>query len=397
MPANHKSLARLTRIALVVAAFALALTTMAASASAKTPATRAHAAKKANDTAAVPAEGIFDGCDITVDISSCEQDLQAIHAAGMQVVVANIPLGATLDEITAYASAAQAAGVSVMWELNDAGFWGGTWTANSAAYDYSEFATPCGCTDTTQVLQYMIQALAALPATYGYYAADDWTLSPSDTPALSQYVSEIKAVDPSHMVMIGSAVSQGTSFYSTGATIGNEIYPETTNDLMPAGQNLATWDSVDQGIAQDQRAATSNGSPAAFILQAFTFGDSLADGEAVGVCTPQMTAAQCAGLLSYPSAAVQLQLRNEVLQHSHPKLILWYTFSQTYGQGDRWTGLTTAVTAPYPATATTARARHSRAHLKPARHSRKRPAKRHRAAGKHLRKHRLTPRGSDRH
>jgi hypothetical protein len=380
MPKNHSRITRLARIAVSLMAIAVAITALTGTgiAAAKVPANKAHAAekahaakkseaaKKAHSLASLPDQGIFDSCDITVDLSTCEQDLQAIHQAGLKVVVTNIPLGATLDEITQYATAAQSAGVSVMWELNDAGFWGGTWTANSAGYDYSEFATPCGCTDTTQVLQYMIQSLAALPATYGYYAADDWTLSPDDTQALTQYVSEIKAADPSHMVMIGSAVSQGTSFYRTGATIGNEIYPETTSDLMPVGRNLASWDSVEQGAAQDQHAATNHGSASAFILQSFTFGDSLADGEAVGVCTEQMSEGQCANLLHYPSAAVQLQLRNEVLEHAHPKLILWYTFSQTYGQGDRWTGLTSAVKAPYPVTATVARAKHSKGHRRAA-------------------------------
>jgi hypothetical protein len=76
-----------------------------------------------------------------------------------------------------------------------------------------------------------------------------------------------------------------------------------------------------------------------------------------------MSPQQCYGKLNYPSAATQLQLRNEVLEHSNAKLILWYSFQQTYGQAgndtysiyptggaaaNRWAGLTAAVKAPYP-------------------------------------------------
>ena len=176
---------------------------------------------------------------------------------------------------------------------------------------------------------------------------------------LRQYVNEIKSVDPDHMVMVGSNQSQGTTYYGTGASIGNEIYPETTSSLLPLGRNLASWDSVQQSVSEDQRAATRAGTPSAFILQAFSFGDSLGDGEAVGACTPKMTQAQCASVLRYPEAGVQLELRNQVLEHAHPKLILWFTFNQA-NQGDRWAALTHVVNATLPAVATAARAKHAR-------------------------------------
>ena len=86
------------------------------------------------------------------------------------------------------------------------------------------------------------------------------------------------------------------------------------------GQHLADWESVDQSIEQGQQAASSSGKDSAFILQAFTFGDNKDDGEAVGVCTPSMNQQECYSKLDYPSASTQLQLRNEVLEHSSAKL-----------------------------------------------------------------------------
>jgi len=380
MSKKHKSGGRLARTAVAFMAATAMFSALATTgvASARTPhaAKTANATKKAHATGTLPAEGIFDGCQISASLTTCEQDLLAMHQAGLQVAVVPFQWD-SLTDLSAYAAYAQSIGMSIMWEINDPGFWGGAWIGSSAAADYSAFSSACGCTETTAVLDYMVQWLGALPATYGYYAADDEVISLGERSSLTQYVSEIKALDPAAMVMIGSAVSQGTSYASTGATLGTEIYPETSGNMLPVSKNLSTWDGILQSVTQDQRAANQYGTPSAFILQAFTFGDNLTDGEDVGVCNAGMSSAQCAGLLSYPSASTQLQLRNEVLEHAHPKLILWYTFSESYGQGARWSGLSNAVTAPYPATATAARAKHSK-------RDEKRRAKEHR---KHPKRH----------
>jgi hypothetical protein len=373
MPKPPSRSTRLARLALLLTAVTLLLSAIAgtgiASAKGKHAPKKAHAAKKSNakkkahDAGALPTEGMFDSCDIGGNLNGCEQDLQKMRQAGFQVAVVGMQWY-SLSQLSAYADYAQSLGMSVMWEINDPGFWGGAWNGSSAANDFPQFSAACGCTDSTQVLDYMIHWLGALPATSGYYAADDELLTPAERGGLTHYVSEIKSIDPSDTVMVGSNQSQGTTYDSTGATIGNQIYPETTSDLVPYSSNLATWDSVDQSVTQDQRAATARGAESAFILQAFSFGDSLIDGEDVGVCNANMSAAHCASLLRYPSAGTQLQLRNEVLEHAHPKLILWYTYGQTYGQGDRWSGLVSAIKAPYPATASAARAKHSKGHKK---------------------------------
>jgi hypothetical protein len=367
MPKNRCRLARLTRTALLLTTIAVAFATQAASSFAASHAAKPRkvthsshksvATKKARTVGALPAQGIFDSCSISSNLTTCEQDLQQMHQAGMQVAVMSIQ-GDSTAVLTSYASYAQSIGMSVMWEINDPGFWGGAWIGSSAAADWGSFSSACSCTDTAQVLSSMIQFLGSLPATYGYYAADDWTLTPSQKGGLKQYVSEIKAVDPGHMVMIGSAQGDGTTYYSTGATIGNEIYPETTRSLMPYSSNLGMWQSVQQSVGQDQRAATQAGTSSAFILQAFTFGDNIWDGEAVGACTAAMTQTQCASLLQYPSASVQLELRNLVLQNAAPKLLLWYTYGEA-SQGNRWADLTSVVRAQYPVSATTARAKHA--------------------------------------
>jgi len=380
MPKNGRLAALISRTTVLLVAISVAFGAQTASGLAASSSSNAldvaHASKQATSTVkaraaqGVPTEGIFDSCNLASALSTCEQDLLQMHQAGFQVAVlsiANVPL----DNISGFASYAQSIGMSVMWEIDDPGFWGGAWELNSAVSDWPGFSTACDCTDTGQVLSTMIQWLSALPATYGYYAADDWTLTRNNLPGLTQYVSEIKAADPNHMVMVGSTQPDGGTYYSSDATIGNEIYPETTTSLLPRGANLAAWESIDQSITQDQHDANNAGTASAFILQAFTFGDSVADGEAVGVCTPSMSETRCASLLQYPNAAVQIALRDEVLERAHPKLILWYTFSEA-SQGKRWSALSSVIRAPYPATASAARARLSRRAASRKRHAQRR-------------------------
>jgi len=373
MPSCHRLSSRLPRFAVVfgvlLSVLALAPGALAASHAAKS--VKKSAAAKAHDSSSGPAEGIFDNCDLSTELSVCEQRLSVMARAGLRVVVLG-GIGLVSEQnLQAYAGFARSLGMGVMWELNDPGFWGGAWTGSSAAADFSQFAGACGCTSTTGVLDAMIGFLSGLPGTYGYYAADDESITPGQGNGLREFVSEIKRVDPDHMVMVGASAGQGQSNATSGAVLGNEIYPVTTGQIADQNNNLAVWDEVQQQITQSQTSATRHQQASAFILQAFTFGDNLADGQAVGVCTAQMTQQQCYHKLLYPSSQVQLELRNEVLAHSHPKLILWYSFQQTYGQAGtdtyslyptgalahaRWQGLTEAINAPLPALATAARA-----------------------------------------
>lgn len=359
-------LAHSTRIALgaLALALAVALGGLASSASARAlrprrPALEHHSLRSSD----APLEGIFDGCDLGSELSICEQRLAVIAHGGLKVVVIGVGQSSVAD-LAAYAGYAQSLGMRVMWELNDPGYWGGVWNGSSAAADNPQFAAACGCSDTTGVFDAMITSLASLPATYGYYAADDESIEPGQSVALRAYVSEIKALAPGQMVMIGDNIAQGQANASAGAVMGNQIYPEMTSNIANMDGNLAAWDMVRGQISQAQQTATRDGQDSAFLLQAFTFGDNLDDGEAVGACTPQMSQQQCYSRLRYPSEQVQLELRNEVLERTRAKLILWYSFQGTYGQaGDdsysiyptgavaqaRWAGLVQAVNAPLPA------------------------------------------------
>lgn len=76
----------------------------------------------------------------------------------------------------------------------------------------------------------------------------------------------------------------------------------------------------------DQSSAVGQPPPpgqAGYILQAFSWGDNLGDGEAMGRCTRSDTPASCAAKYQAPTA-VQLEQMWCAVQQYNPHLVLWY-------------------------------------------------------------------------
>jgi hypothetical protein len=275
-------------------------------------------------------------------------------------------LGPSPWALSQYALAAQNLGMSVMWQIGDPNWWQQPPTSNQLAGDLPQFAAACGCSQNQALLTYVVDWFRALPGTYGYYAADDSVLRPGDGPAIAAYMGHIKHVDPNHPAMIGAySDEQRDGFQSIADLIGQEVYPVTTDPILPLDAHPASWDLVSQIATATQSTAHRAGTASAFILQAFSWGDNLSDGEAIGVCSSSDTIDSCNSRLRYPSGAEQLALRNAILRNAHPALILWWSFPGTYGPAvpdastrypsgaeaaARWAGLSAAIKA--------ARARH---------------------------------------
>jgi hypothetical protein len=310
-----------------------------------------------------PTQGVFETCHLDNELQRCEHRLQTMAAGGLQVVVMPA-MSESLDSLSAYAEQAHQLGMSVMWEISNPTWWQDPSTSTTAAGAFQGFATACGCQENGPLLAYTIHWLAQLPGTYGYYAADDSMLASGDQAGVARYVAQIKQQDPVHTVMIGAyGQQQGNSYEGIADVIGAESYPVRTNSLTRASSNQSAWNAVAQWASQTQKAADDARKQSAFILQAFTWGDNLADGEAIGACTPTDTRQSCYDKLTYPTPDDQLRLRKEVLLNAHPQLILWFSFPGTYGQAGhdtystyptgqtataRWNGLTQAIQAPPP-------------------------------------------------
>lgn len=333
-------------------------------------------ATAAGASAAPPAQGVFENCPLDTNMSLCVQRLQTMHAGGVDVVV--IGIGETKpDYLAFYAAVAHGLGMSVMWETSNQGWWRSPPTGTDMAGYFGGFAAACGCNQNGALLDYMIHYLGGLPGTYGYYAADDTMVQPGDGAAVASYTAQIKRDDPGHTVMIGSADASQTGSYQHAAdVIGAEVYPVTDSSLLPVSRNQDMWGNVAQTAIDTQASANRAGKASAFILQAFTWGDNVWDGQAIGVCSAQDSQASCYAKAQYPAPAAQLELRNQVLAHAHPKLILWWSFPGTYGQAGsdtysvyptgavaaaRWSGLSAAIQAPWPTVKSRSRAALARA------------------------------------
>jgi hypothetical protein len=286
--------------------------------------------------------------------------------------------GTSLNALATYAAAAHGVGMSVMWAIGTQAPWRSPATGTDLAPYFSGFAAACGCSENGALISFLAHWLGALPGTYGYYAADDSTLSSGDRAAVAAYVARIKQQDPGHTVMISSAnEGQGADYQRIADVVGQEIYPVTNSSLLPISANQDTWDSVAQTASNTQLDANAAGKQSAFILQSFSWGDNVDDGTAIGGCSPSDSKLSCYQKLRYPSAAEQLTLRNTVLRNAHPKLILWWSFQGTYGQAGNdtysiyptgaaaaahWNGLAAAIKAPAPGVKAKAAKRKPRAH-----------------------------------
>lgn len=317
---------------------------------------------------AAPAEGIFESCPIDTALQTCTQRLSVMHGAGIQVVV--IPAhGVSLNGLSQYAAAAHGAGMAVMWELSNPNWWQQPPTSTQMSGTYSAFASACGCSDNGSLLPFVVHWLGQLPGTYGYYAADDSMIGPNDKAGITSYSAQIKQADPAHVVLLGAAnTAQRHQYESAVDLAAQEFYPVSTSSLLPVGSNQPTWDSIDAAASDVQQTADAAGKASAVILQAFTWGDNVDDGSAIGVCSSADTTASCNARLRYPSGAEQLALRNAVLRNAHPQLILWWSFQGTYGYAQdpgpyfatpspaeaasRWAGLSSAIQAPLPSNST---------------------------------------------
>jgi hypothetical protein len=143
--------------------------------------------------------------------------------------------GASQNALQTYAYVARYLGIKIMWDLSDPGWWQQPSTSSDMAGSFPSFASGCDCDQNGPLLSSIVGWLGSLPATYGYYAADDMALAAGDRRVIAAFVDQIKAQDPNRPVMISSAdQDQTTAYEGIADLIGAEIYPITTESSRPA-------------------------------------------------------------------------------------------------------------------------------------------------------------------
>jgi len=264
----------------------------------------------------LPPQGVYDACTPAHSSDHCASRLRRIGDAGFRVVQNMQALrDADLPDILAFAGAAQANGVKVIWPLN-----GGSGRA-SLVDSLPRLAERCDCRDEDEMLAHVIGVLRAQPATWGYYVADE--PNPDDHAKVAAFAEQLKALDPYHeRLIMGCGLCFGGEksvdfLADIDATLGTDAYPvhEQARDQPVVAKR------VGDDAAGLRRVADRTGRKTVVALQAWRWGDSHYDSEATGIGPASR----------FPTRReIELQ-RNAAITRGRPELILWFTLNQVIG------------------------------------------------------------------
>ncbi len=304
----------------------------------------------------LPTQGVYEWCDPAKSADGCAQRLQRIGQVGFRAVVDDLVFqDLTEPRIRAYAQAAAAAGVRVIWPLHTLPFRNADPNAADLLSAYPDLAARCGCSDNQGLLAYLVGVLRGLPNTWGYYLADEPARSTHS--ALNDWVARIRALDPDHpRIIMGCGICEGGPDANVAwladldITLGTDAYPVFGGPPDPSH----AYTSVQQNASAFDRAAGAAGRPQVIALQAWSWGDSINDSKAANVDPASMR---------FPTRDEIEAQRNAAIENAHPDLILWFTLTQVIGwepgqrpsywaepsdPGQRWSNLIDGAFAPLP-------------------------------------------------
>ncbi|HET8647320.1 MAG TPA: hypothetical protein VFO85_17615 [Vicinamibacteria bacterium] len=316
----------------------------------------------ASDAPAAPLQGVYEWCDASRAPDACAQRLQRIGRAGFGAVANGWSLRVVSeDAIRAYAASAAAAGVQVVWPLHALRFHTADPRANDLLSAYPDLAARCQCSDNQGLLAHLIAILRGLPNTWGYYLADE--PKPDARPALTEWVSRVRALDPDHpRIIMGCGVCAGGAATNVNwladldIAVGTDAYPVFGGPPDPRH----AYASVALNVATMDLAARAAGRRQVVALQAWRWGDSIRDSQAAQV-DPAST--------RFPTREEIQAQRDATIDNAHPDLILWFTLTQVIGwvpgqelshwanptdSDQRWANLIGGAFAPVPSRTTAA-------------------------------------------
>jgi hypothetical protein len=293
-------------------------------------ATARHVTAATHGAAAVhpPAQGLYDECAPALDPDGCAGRLQTMAGAGFTVVLNYTVWTASPAQVLAYAAAAHALRLKVIWPLNDVAWRDG---ADLRAH-YPLLAAGCGCTDNAGFLRYVVGLVSPLPATWGYYVADE--PSGADLGAVAALAELVKALDPAHPTLVigyGSPGSDGgLDPFANGVDVAGD-------DLYPIGSQAppSSVGTVSRGISA---LAARRHRTAAMVLQAFSYA--------------QYATSMPTTYARWPTATEMLAMRNAAVTAGDPALLLWYSYYDVMRSADpagHWRDLVHAAFARWPA------------------------------------------------
>lgn len=278
----------------------------------------AHAAKsQISLSSSVPAQGFYDSCAPEKG-STCYNRLKQMAAAGFTLVLNYDQFSGNAQQQLAYASYAGQLKMKVIWALNNHAFWDGT---NLKRY-YRALAATCNCSNNRGFLQYFVDLVKDLPATWGYYIGDE--VSPQHHDRVKALADTIRQLDPSHPQLlvagastIDSVTTNLAPFTDTADVLGIDYYPVGSNYMsLGTTGNIA---NMAQSIV-DQAHKSS-----AIVLQSFSWSQYPNEGWR---CSPFPSCAH------FPTKKELCQMLILALSNAHPQLLLWYSYQDILDSKD---------------------------------------------------------------
>lgn len=257
----------------------------------------------------LPPQGLYEGCAPAAG-APCVERLAEIRAAGFRYVLNYSAWYGSPAEVRAYADAAGALGLQLIWPLNHP-----TWRGfASFEATYADFADPGAAIDL----------VASHPATWGFYIGDE--LPRAEVDRVRTLAATVRRLAPSKPQLYVSRPGAGRlqPFARIVDVAGADPYPIGSGDP-----------PVHRAARSARAAASATGARTAMVLQAFSWSHY----------------APGARPVRYPTARDLRAMRNAAIRHASPSMILWYSYQDILRSDDpqrRWRDLVKAAFSPIP-------------------------------------------------
>ncbi len=251
--------------------------------------------------------GLYESCS-PKDAAMCLSHLNDMAAAGFKLVINYDELYGDASVQKAYLDRAQSVGMKVIVALSNPAFYDGT----DVTSQFPALAQTCDCTDNHGFIRYVVNVVKNHPAVWGYYIGDE--VDPSDHGTMKSALADVvHQLDPTHPRLFIDNAGESTSvwhgnspFFDTAEVIGTDFYP-----LRGETSDYPTIDQAGAVASGIQAYANAHKEGSAIVLQAFSYSEYDTPGA------------------PYPTAKQMQSMLSQTLAHSHPRIILWYSYYDT--------------------------------------------------------------------
>jgi len=258
-------------------------------------------------------QGLYESCPLHWG-TSCLNRLKQIASGGFKLVLNYDQMAGSAAQQIAYFDQAQALGMKVIFAMNNPALWDGTNLRNW----YASLGVSCNCNDNVGFIEYVVKLVKNHPALWGYYIGD--VVNAANHTALKAFSVLVHRTDPVHLRLFVSCSQCPHTYppYVASLIPMTDSADVVATDYYPVGSD--GWPITDTGTvaAALQSVANRNGRQSAMVLQVFGWAQYVKNSGHTCFFWPF-----CA---TFPSYNQMRQMRDLVLQNSHPRLILWYSY-----------------------------------------------------------------------